>query len=47
MATAGYYDGQVLQHMFQNHLLQLLSLVAMELPASVSAEALRNEKVMR
>lgn len=41
-----YYDGVgVLRDMFQNHLLQLLTLVAMEPPASFSAEALRNEKV--
>jgi glucose-6-phosphate 1-dehydrogenase len=31
--------------MFQNHLLQLLTLVAMEPPASFKATALRNEKV--
>jgi glucose-6-phosphate 1-dehydrogenase len=31
--------------MFQNHLLQLLSLVAMEPPVSFDASALRNEKV--
>jgi glucose-6-phosphate 1-dehydrogenase len=31
--------------MFQNHLLQLLSLVAIEPPASSTADALRNEKV--
>ncbi len=42
----GYYDGVgVLRDMFQNHLLQLLMLVAMEPPASISADALRNEKV--
>ena len=42
----GYYDGVgVLRDMFQNHLLQLLTLVAMEPPASFNAEALRNEKV--
>ena len=42
----GYYDGAgVLRDMFQNHLLQLLSLVAMEPPASINAEGLRNEKV--
>ncbi len=41
-----YYDGVgVLRDMFQNHLLQLLTLVAMEPPASFNAEALRNEKV--
>ena len=43
---AGYYDGSgVLRDMFQNHLLQLLSLVAMEAPASFNADAVRNEKV--
>jgi glucose-6-phosphate 1-dehydrogenase len=43
---AKYYDGVgVLRDMFQNHLLQLLALVAMEPPASFSAEALRNERV--
>lgn len=31
--------------MFQNHLLQLLTLVAMEAPARFTADALRNEKV--
>lgn len=42
----GYYDGAgVLRDMFQNHLLQLLSLVTMEPPSSMSADALRNEKV--
>jgi glucose-6-phosphate 1-dehydrogenase len=42
----GYYDGVgVLRDMFQNHLLQLVTLVAMEPPASFNAEALRNEKV--
>jgi glucose-6-phosphate 1-dehydrogenase len=43
---AGYYDSAgVMRDMFQNHLLQLLSLVAMEPPASFNADALRNEKV--
>ncbi len=43
---AGYYDKSgVLRDMFQNHLLQLLALVAMEPPASFEANALRNEKV--
>ncbi|MDX2159808.1 MAG: glucose-6-phosphate dehydrogenase [bacterium] len=42
----GYYDqAGVLRDMFQNHLLQLLSLTAMEPPASMDATALRNEKV--
>lgn len=43
---AAYYDqAGVLRDMFQNHLLQLLALVAMEPPASFNATALRNEKV--
>ncbi len=43
---AGYYDSAgVLRDMFQNHLLQLLTLIAMEPPAVLNAEALRNEKV--
>jgi glucose-6-phosphate 1-dehydrogenase len=43
---AGYYDSSgVLRDMFQNHLLQLFSLVAMEPPSSFDADALRNEKV--
>lgn len=43
---AGYYDKVgVLRDMFQNNLLQLVSLVAMEPPASFEATALRNEKV--
>jgi glucose-6-phosphate 1-dehydrogenase len=43
---AGYYDRVgVLRDMFQNHLLQLTTLVAMEPPASFEASALRNEKV--
>ncbi|NDJ53675.1 MAG: glucose-6-phosphate dehydrogenase [Chloroflexi bacterium] len=43
---AAYYDRSgVLRDMFQNHLLQLLTLVAMEPPAILNANALRNEKV--
>ncbi len=43
---ARFYDQVgVLRDMFQNHLLQLVSLVAMEPPASFEAAALRNEKV--
>jgi glucose-6-phosphate 1-dehydrogenase len=43
---AGYYDGVgVLRDMFQNHLLQLVTLVGMEPPSSFEATALRNEKV--
>jgi glucose-6-phosphate 1-dehydrogenase len=42
----GYYDDVgVLRDMFQNHLLQLVTLVGMEPPASFNADALRNEKV--
>ena len=42
----GYYDkAGVARDMFQNHLMQLLSLVAMEPSASFEANALRNEKV--
>ncbi len=42
----GYYESSgVLRDMFQNHLLQLLTLVAMEPPATFEADALRNEKV--
>jgi glucose-6-phosphate 1-dehydrogenase len=43
---AEYYDQTGhLRDMFQNHLLQLLALVAMEPPAAVEANALRDEKV--
>jgi glucose-6-phosphate 1-dehydrogenase len=43
---AEYYDqAGVLRDMFQNHLLQLYTLVAMEPPASFLADHLRNEKV--
>jgi glucose-6-phosphate 1-dehydrogenase len=41
-----YYDhAGVLRDMFQNHLLQLLTLIAMEAPARYAADPLRNEKV--
>lgn len=43
---ADYYDGSgALRDMIQSHLLQLLALVAMEPPVSMSAEHLRDEKV--
>ena len=43
---AGYYDqAGVLRDMFQNHLLQLFALTAMEPPASLEADDIRNEKV--
>lgn len=42
---AGYYErAGALRDMFQNHLLQLLCVVAMEPPASFEAEAIRDEK---
>jgi len=42
----GYYDtAGVLRDVFQNHLLQLLTLVAMEPPAAFNAKFLRDEKV--
>ncbi|MCZ6669901.1 MAG: glucose-6-phosphate dehydrogenase, partial [Acidobacteria bacterium] len=41
-----YYDhAGVLRDMFQNHLMQLLALVAMEAPSRFEADALRNEKI--
>jgi len=43
---AGYYDTSgVIRDMFQNHLFQLLALVAMEPPSMFNADAIRNEKV--
>lgn len=45
-SRAGYYDSSgVLRDMFQNHLFQLLALVAMEPPSRFDADAVRNEKV--
>ena len=42
----GYYDDYgAIRDMVQNHLLQLFCLVAMEPPASLDADAVRNEKV--
>ncbi len=43
---AGYYDqAGALRDMLQNHLMQILTLVAMEPPPSLEADALRDEKV--
>jgi glucose-6-phosphate 1-dehydrogenase len=43
---AGYYEqAGLLRDMFQNHMLQILSLVAMEPPCSFSADRVRDEKV--
>jgi glucose-6-phosphate 1-dehydrogenase len=42
----GYYEqAGALRDMVQNHLLQLLSLIAMELPISFDADEIRNRKV--
>jgi glucose-6-phosphate 1-dehydrogenase len=41
-----YYErAGVVRDMFQNHLLQLLALTAMELPTTMNADAVRDEKV--
>ncbi len=43
---AGYYDSYGhLRDMFQNHILQMLALVAMEPPTSFESNHIRNEKV--
>jgi len=43
---AGYYEGAgALRDMIQNHLTQLMTLVAMEVPGAFEADAIRNEKV--
>ncbi|WP_066554342.1 glucose-6-phosphate dehydrogenase [Croceicoccus bisphenolivorans] len=45
-SRVGYYDGSgALRDMVQNHMLQLLALVAMEPPTSFDATAVRDEKV--
>ncbi len=42
----GYYEeAGALRDMVQNHMLQVLSLIAMEPPVSLEAEAVRDEKV--
>ncbi len=42
----GYYDKSgALRDMFQNHVTQMLSLVAMEPPASFEADSVRDEKI--
>ncbi len=43
---AGYYDGVgALRDMVQNHLLQLLAIIAMEPPNSMDADCVRDEKL--
>jgi glucose-6-phosphate 1-dehydrogenase len=45
-SRVGYYDGSgAMRDMVQNHMLQLLALVAMEPPASFDATPVRDEKV--
>lgn len=45
-SRAGYYDtAGVLRDMFQNHIIQLMTLTAMEPPAEFNATSLRDEKV--
>ncbi len=45
-ARGGYYEeAGALRDMVQNHILQVLSLIAMEPPVSLEAEAVRDEKV--
>jgi len=42
----GYYDGSgAFRDMFQNHLMQIVSLVAMEPPYAIEAQAIREEKL--
>ncbi|MEM6644075.1 MAG: glucose-6-phosphate dehydrogenase [Bacteroidota bacterium] len=42
----GYYDGSgAMRDMVQNHLLQLIALVAMEPPVNAEADSIRNEKL--
>jgi len=42
----GYYEGSgALRDMIQNHLLQVVGLIAMEPPASMDSDAIRNETV--
>jgi glucose-6-phosphate 1-dehydrogenase len=43
---AGYYDQSgIIRDMFQNHLLQLMMITAMEVPSQFDADLVRNEKV--
>jgi glucose-6-phosphate 1-dehydrogenase len=45
-SRGGYYDAAgVLKDMFQNHLLQLMTITAMEAPARYEAKLVRDEKV--
>jgi glucose-6-phosphate 1-dehydrogenase len=45
-SRAGYYESAgVIRDMFQNHILQLLTLTAMEAPVAFNADAVRDEKL--
>jgi glucose-6-phosphate 1-dehydrogenase len=45
---AGYFDKYgIIRDVMQNHLLQVLSIVAMETPVSLDGDAVRDEKVSR
>jgi len=45
-SRAGYYESAgVIRDMFQNHILQLLTLIAMEAPVAYTADAVRDEKL--
>lgn len=46
-SRAGYYDksGGAIRDMLQNHLTQLFTLVAMEIPSAYEADAIRYEKI--
>ena len=45
-SRAGYYDkAGALRDMIQNHLTQLFTLIAMEVPSGFNAEAIRQEKI--
>lgn len=45
-SRGGYYDGSgALRDMFQNHLLQVVGMIAMEPPAKFEATAVRNETI--
>ncbi len=45
-SRAGYYEkAGVIRDIFQNHLLQLLTLTAMEAPVAFTADAVRDEKI--
>lgn len=46
MGRGGYFDNSgIIRDVMQNHLMQILSLVAMEKPASIHPDDIRNEKV--